>query len=115
MPEGVSIVDNDENKRSWLRINWWNDPARSSYRQISVIPHENLPDEPMDTSTLHSLKYYTARENPVFFGHYWLQGTPELIRENICCLDYSVARGGVLAAYRFDGEKKLSNEKFTFV
>lgn len=115
MPAGVFITDTDENKRTELRINWWNDPKESTYREISVIPHEVLPDEPVDISLFDSRKYYSAKEKPVFFGHYWLQGPPQLLRENICCLDYSVARGGLLAAYRFDSEKKLSNDKFVFV
>lgn len=115
MPQGVSIPDTDGNERTELRINWWNDPKESTYREISVIPHEVLPDEPVDLSLFDSEKYYSAKEKPVFFGHYWLQGPPQLLRDNICCLDYSVARGGMLAAYRFDGEKKLSNDKFVFV
>jgi len=115
MPKGVLFLDKDDNQRSELRIKWWQDPVKSSYREMTIIPNDNLPNEPMDTSALRSLSYYPAREKPVFFGHYWLQGLPEIFRANICCLDYSVARGGYLAAYRFDGEKKLSNEKFIFI
>ncbi|TVQ49888.1 MAG: diadenosine tetraphosphatase, partial [Saprospirales bacterium] len=35
--------------------------------------------------------------------------------DNCCCLDFSVAKGGVLAAYRFDGERELSPEKLVWV
>ncbi|HAH22388.1 MAG TPA: phosphoesterase [Prolixibacteraceae bacterium] len=115
MPKGVLFLDKDDNQRSELRIKWWNDPIKTSYREISILPNENLPEEPVNTSRLHSLNYYSDKEKPVFFGHYWLQGLPQLFRENICCLDYSVAKDGYLAAYRFDGEKKLSNDKFVFV
>jgi hypothetical protein len=38
-----------------------------------------------------------------------------LYRGNICCLDYSVAKKGHLAAYRFDGETVLDVEKFEYV
>jgi hypothetical protein len=58
---------------------------------------------------------YGRDDRPVFFGHYWLQGNPSLYRENICCLDYSVAKGGKLVAYRFDGEERLRDEKLVFV
>ncbi|HEY3369380.1 MAG TPA: metallophosphoesterase [Prolixibacteraceae bacterium] len=115
MPKGVLFLDKDANQRNELRIKWWKDPTRTSYRDISIIPNEDLPDEPMDTSSLHSFNYYAASEKPVFFGHYWLQGHPQLFRGNICCLDYSVAKDGCLAAYRFEGEKRLSNDHFTFV
>lgn len=115
MPEGSSFSDQENTVRSKFRIKWWQDPTKSTYRDISVIPIENLPDEPFDLTRLSSSRFYSADEKPVFFGHYWFDGHPELLRENICCLDYSVAVNGVLAAYSFDGEKELSNDKFTFV
>jgi len=55
----------------------------------------------IDLSLLNHTKYYSVNEKPVFFGHYWLNGTPELYLRNICCLDYSVAQNGYLVAYRF--------------
>ena len=37
----------------------------------------------------------------VFFGHYWLDGPhPSAQSANTVCLDWSVARGGFLCAYR---------------
>jgi hypothetical protein len=53
---------------------------------------------------------------PVFVGHYWLSAPrPALLAENVACLDYSVAKGGLLCAYRWDGEQKLANEHFVWV
>lgn len=115
MPEGFSFSDQENTGRSKFRIKWWQDPTTSTYRDISVIPIKILPDESFDISMLSSSRFYSADEKPVFFGHYWFGGQPELLRENICCLDYSVAVNGVLAAYSYDGEKELSNDKFTFV
>jgi hypothetical protein len=37
---------------------------------------------------------------------------PELLRQNIACLDWSVAKGGFLGAYRWDGESALDAAKF---
>jgi len=51
----------------------------------------------------------------VFFGHYWLRGKPQLLRRNVCCLDYSVAAGGCLACYRFDGKQQLEATKLVWV
>ena len=115
MPIAFSFSDQEKTVRSDFRIKWWQDPTTSTYQNISVIPIGNLPEEPFDISGLSSSRFYSADEKPVFFGHYWFGGHPQLLRENICCLDYSVAVNGVLAAYSFDGEKELSNDKFTFV
>lgn len=61
-------------------------------------------------------KSYSENEIPVFFGHYWMKDEIKLLSSNIACVDYSVARpGGSLAAYRWDGEQILDNDKFTFV
>lgn len=39
---------------------------------------------------------------------------PELLAENVACLHYSVAKGGFLCAYRWNGEQTLSNENFVW-
>ena len=115
MPQGFSFTDKDGTDRREIRIKWWENPSQSTYQRISVLPIENLPDEPIDLALLKNAEYYLPTEKPVFFGHYWLKGQPVLIRKNICCLDFSIAENGCLAAYSFDGEKELSNDKFTFV
>jgi hypothetical protein len=115
MPQGISLFDKDGTERKQIRIKWWEDPSQSTYNSLSVLPIDNLSDEPIDLSTLNHPGYYLPTEKPVFFGHYWLKGQPGLIRKNICCLDFSVAQNGHLAAYSFAGEKELSDEKFTFV
>jgi hypothetical protein len=59
---------------------------------------------------------YPATAKPVFVGHYWLSAQrPELLADNVACLDYSVAKGGFLCAYRWNGEQKLRNENFVWV
>jgi hypothetical protein len=115
MPEGLSFFDKDATERNEIRIKWWQDPTQSSYCDMSFIPLESLPDKPFDISMMHSTNYYSEIEKPVFFGHYWLNGRPELLKNNVCCLDYSVAKQGYLSAYRFDGEKEITNDKFVFV
>lgn len=53
---------------------------------------------------------------PVFVGHYWLPPKPpEILAENVACLDYSVAKAGFLCGYRWQGEQRLSNENFVWV
>ena len=115
MPGNLSFEDKDGTVRNEIRIKWWENPSESNYREISVLNLKNLPKKRITQSTLDFSKYYAEDQKPVFFGHYWLKGHPKLFRQNICCLDYSVAKKGYLVAYSFDGEKELSDEKFTFV
>ena len=60
---------------------------------------------------------YSHDAPPVFVGHYWLDTEPYLLAPNVACLDYSVAAksGGKLVAYRWDGERRLDNEKFVYI
>ena len=115
MPPGKNFTDKDGTLRTEIRIKWWDNPNTVNYKQISVEPLDNLPETPVDISLLKNSEYYPETDKPVFFGHYWLKGNPSLYRNNICCLDYSVAKEGYLTAYRFDGEKVLSNDRFVFV
>lgn len=115
MPDGHSFKDKDGAERRHIRIKWWEDPAKMTYKSISVEPIANLPDEPIDLSKLKSHDFYDTEEKKVFFGHYWLKGEPSLYKKNICCLDYSVAEKGKLVAYRMDGEKALDEINFVYV
>lgn len=113
MPPGQYFYDKDDHKRTDIRIKWWLDPKETNYRELSVIPlDDKLPAAPIEGP---SWEFYDVSEKPVFFGHYWLNGEPNLYRGNVCCLDYSVAKGGKLVAYRYDGEATLSNSKFIYV
>lgn len=55
---------------------------------------------------------YAGISKPTFIGHYWLTGIPAPLTPRIACLDYSVAKQGQLAAYRFNGEAELAAEGF---
>ncbi len=115
LPPGVSFKDKDEHERTEIRIKWWEDPTAMTYRSISVEPIEGLTDDEVQLANLSTTAYYLPESKPVFFGHYWLKGQPSLYRNNICCLDYSVAKEGLLVAYRHDGERHLDNSKFVYV
>jgi hypothetical protein len=115
IPEGVKFIDKDGTDRKEIRIKWWEDPAQMTYRSISVEPLEDLPEQPIDLSELPSTDYYKDKDKSVFFGHYWLQGEPSLYKENVCCLDYSVAKDGKLVAYRLDEENILDSKKLIYI
>ena len=117
LPDGLTFRDAEGVLRKRTRLRWWIDPKNANLQELSFQPGVELP--PVEVpQEIHELDFYGENERPVFFGHYWLTGFPELIRDNVCCLDYSVAgyRGdGRLVAYRFDGEQKLDNRKFVSV
>jgi hypothetical protein len=115
MPQGLYFTDKDGTKRTEIRIKWWEDPSTMTYKSISVKPIENLPEHPIQLSELNSHDFYVINEKKVFFGHYWLKGKPTLYKENICCLDYSVAKGGKLVAYRLHDETILDSKNLTYV
>ena len=111
LPSGVSFKDKDGTERFDIRIKWWENPQGKTYKEMSVIEDIEMPSTLFDLP----LEYYGSNEKPVFFGHYWLKGTPNLLKSNVCCLDYSVAKGGVLTAYRWNGEKILNSSNLVFV
>ena len=111
LPNGAYFFDKDGTRREEVRIRWWLEKANSlgelafGHFEESVAQQAVLPEQLMG---------YDASEPPVFMGHYWLQGKPEPQADNVVCLDYSVAKGGCLAAYRWDGEQNLSSDKFIY-
>jgi hypothetical protein len=50
---------------------------------------------------------------PIFVGHYWRTGTPELFTPNIACVDYSAPDPtGKLVAYHWQCEACLRADHF---
>lgn len=115
LPEGLSFADKDGTIRTEVRIKWWEDPSVMTYKSMSVEFLDTLPEEPIELSQLKSLDFYKADDKKVFFGHYWLKGDPILHRENICCLDYSIAKNGKLVAYRLNDESVLDHRNLIYV
>lgn len=112
LPHGMSFKDKDGAERTEIRIKWWLNPQQHSLKELSIIKIQDLSDDILVDDTGD---FYKDTEKPVFFGHYWLEGSPELMQQNVCCLDYSVAKGGILCAYRYSGEAKLTNDNFVWV
>jgi len=111
MPNDGHFHDKDGHKHNQMRIRWWE--KEGTYRSLSITPETNIPEDPVDVEHLIT---YSHLSPPVFVGHYWLQGTPEPLADNIACLDYSVAKtGGKLVAYCWNGETKLTTENFVWV
>jgi hypothetical protein len=73
-------------------------------------------DLELQQAVIASAAPYPATAKPVFVGLCWLSAQrPELLADNGACLDYRVAKGGFLCAYRWNGEQKLKNDNFVWV
>lgn len=120
LPEGVTYRDKEGTERTRSRVAWWFTPdARPVTLGNLLFPPGVVPDQeiihtPISPKEMQHVPGY--RDGiPVFVGHYWLTGTPSVINSRICCVDYSIAAGGLLAAYTFSGESELQNTNFTCV
>ncbi len=108
---GAVFLDEYKNWRHQVRSKWWVDPAGKKYRDVALSVDKGnafldavIPDECTEKAIV-----YKAGDKPVFFGHYWLKGEPIIQTPNVCCVDYSIAKGGKLVAYRYNGEDILDN------
>jgi len=112
LPDGVTFTDKDGHVRRAIRTRWW-DPTRTTYRDAYMGPDGiDMPDLAMSDRRI-----LPAPDRPTFIGHYWFSPEETLAPASslVACVDYSVARGGRMVAYRFDGEATLSAEKFMSV
>lgn len=112
LPDGVSFRDKEGFERTEIRTRWW-DPSLKTYHSAYIgPPGAELPDIPITQQGR-----VEAPDKPTFIGHYWLDPTKPVapLTHNVACLDYSVANGGPLTAYRFDGEPTLNADNFVSV
>ena len=85
------------------------------YNDISFSDNPGLgSDMVVPEEEISGIPWYLEDEIPVFVGHYWLDGAIKPLSKNIACVDYSVAMGGKLAAYRWDGELEIDALKFVY-
>jgi hypothetical protein len=112
LPNGLSFTDKDGAVRELCRIKWWaNENNRKTYGQIMMECPEEIRDKEIPSdSVFHSYNEKT----PVFFGHYWLKGLPNIENDSAICLDYSVAKGGKLVAYRLDKNNETLNSRLIY-
>jgi hypothetical protein len=114
LPPNTFFYDKGKDKRKDIRVAWWLDSEGKTYRSYCFPDGSGIignPDQLIPTAHTG----YVSDDKPVFFGHYWLTGLPDVQRQNICCLDYSIAQKGTLAAYRYNGESVLDRSNFVVV
>jgi len=117
LTDGRYFNDRRGDRRTDVRLKWW---VKEDSRLCDVV----MPPGTLDGSGVenHILKTadmlgYSNTQVPLFIGHYWMPGKspPTLLTDNMACLDYSVVKDGKLVAYRWGGERVLTNSHFTYV
>lgn len=115
LPAGANFLDKDGHPRTEIRTRWYLPPQGHTYRTYALHSDEIACDLPLEESIVDEAVPYPATAKPVFLGHYWLSAKrPQLLANNVACLDFSVAKGGFLCAYRWQGEQTLRNENFVW-
>ena len=115
LPDGAVFLDKDGHERHAIRVKWYEPPNDHTYRTYAMASEPIEFDKRLSEEVARAAVPYPAEAVPVFLGHYWLSGTrPQRLRRNIACVDWSVAKGGFLCAYRWDGERELDDGKFVW-
>jgi hypothetical protein len=125
LPPGVVRMGEGVIHRDQMRARWYLDPRGQTYRSFSLHSEPVECDEPLATTAVSEGRPYPATDVPVFIGHYGLLATghsvdgraamPTPLASNVACVDWGVAKGGVLAAFRHDGEAVLDAGRFLWV
>jgi hypothetical protein len=113
LPDGRSILDKSGHQHFEVRIANWRDCAKQIH-EIALVPagqEEQLKGMEWPAGLVIS----RIEGSPIFVGHHWFAGHPVIESPKLACLDWSVAKGGKLVAYRWDGESELTNNKLVWV
>ena len=118
LPTGVEYRDKDGHVRRRTRTHWWQSKEGLTYRELAMVPPElveQIPHEPVP----QGLQPGYDGIKPLFIGHYWMSGVPNLLSDHIACLDWSIAgskaASAKLCAYRWSGEGVLSTDNLVWV
>ncbi len=116
---GIYYLDKDGHRRGEACMRWW-DPKADMLSAAAHIPPgtqlfladetpiDRLPDERFE-SPVEPYRHAT----PMPFGHYWWRKkSAEPARPTTMCLDFSMAKGGVLRACRWDPGMTLDQAEY---
>ena len=116
LPSGLSYRDKDGHERFNARIKWW--LHDTTFADGAFLPRGFLETLSPDVRALMDQALPSEatpgydNEKPLFLGHYWRTGLPELLTPYIACVDYSAGKGGPLVAYQWRGEERLDAANF---
>ncbi|MBT6849355.1 MAG: diadenosine tetraphosphatase [Planctomycetaceae bacterium] len=119
LPQGYSYQDKEGNVRYRIRIKWYepfNGQTIAQYMMPPTTPPDPNLNRPLVLPSHAKPQGYPATDPPVFVGHYWMPSkSPAPLTPNVTCVDYSVAKQGLLVAYRYNGESILDATNYVAV
>ncbi len=116
LPAGDSLVDKDGVRRVKARVRWYAPPAGQTVASYALPHFPHLSAAPLPAMVVAEARPYPAAAPPVYFGHYWLNDpVPRALASNVFCLDYSVAAGGFLCAFRLTEAATAAAGEFVVV
>ncbi|ELA09380.1 metallophosphoesterase [Moraxella macacae 0408225] len=102
LPEGIYFVDKEKNMRHNMRVQWWlSQLSNQPIHKIARAMPTDLASVPVDALS-EAVDFELTTKKPIFVGHYWLTGIPNMLSDQVVCVDYSAGGNGFLTAYRFD-------------
>jgi len=128
LPDGVSFTTGNKSpkrdpktlvRRRETRVKWW-ERGHKTWCEAVVMPEvpAELKGLPLTEET-RELLYYYDEPTPVFFGHYWMNGTPTVTAPHAICTDWSIGieddAKGTLAAYRWTAGAPVCDDHFVYV
>ena len=114
LPDGIAFKDKDGHERRHARLKWWRDTPVDFFDAL-VGAKEDLHQALCGHVLPAENRLIYNHPNPVFFGHYWMSGEPIVDNRRAICVDYSVANGGRLVAYRWGGDGPAHPKKMFFL
>jgi hypothetical protein len=115
LPPGISYFDQDGHEHSDARLAWWKfRDTKLRLRDVVYASAEILAQLPDTNLSPQQFLEVDDDPRPIIFGHYWMTTPLDVLSTRHACVDASVARGGMLAAYRFSGESTLVRENFVY-
>ncbi len=116
LPGGQSYQDKEGTVRTMARVQWWRQPARDEAIGKWLMPPQDGIDGVLGAVDSAQLSIPDARGPITCIGHYWMPPVNHApIHDKIVCVDYSVAKGGHLCAYRFAGEQIAQANNLVYV
>ncbi|WP_462321583.1 metallophosphoesterase [Halochromatium sp.] len=114
LPDGHRYQDKTGHWRTDVRVRWWDETA-TDLRDAALLDADQREQLPPAIPVAPSARPGYRDPQPLFIGHYWLDGEPAPLTPKVACLDYSGREPGVLCAYRWQGETQLRAERFCWV
>jgi hypothetical protein len=115
LPPELHFHDKDGHRRQHARIRWWTHANAPSRERLEFGGAHLHAAQLAAIEGVRCEQPFPLPGKLIFFGHYWFRGKPAPLTGRTACLDYSVAKGGKLVCYRWDGEKRLDPLKFLSV